>query len=472
VARRDLPIISLFSGALGLDLGLQQAGFRIAAAVECNRFAAETIRLNRPDIALIEKKVEDVTTKEILQAAKLKAGQVALITGGPSCQAFSTAGQRGSMSDPRGVMFREFLRVVAEARPRFFVMENVKGILSAAIRHRPLGKRGPGYAQLSRSERLGSALEQVLRELRKTGYYVVFDLLNAADFGVPQTRERVAFIGSRDGEPIWMPEPTHAREAEGKRKTWVTLRAAIGPLQKKRAHTFSALCPSKARFLKLVRAGQNWRSLPAAMQKKALGAAYVSWGGRSGFCRRLAWSRPAPALTTRPDSKATMLCHPRVTRPLSIQEYAAIQQFPRGWKLAGGTPQKYKQLGNAVPLGLGKAIGLAIRKAMRRRARLVPLGTVVCADRALIERLAARSDTVLNPRRMRRVKTSKAARRWLAGRNRATLLRLALPTDASAVEGRRRGTGSCPTADLRGREKIDSIRLTPTALGACAARVR
>jgi DNA (cytosine-5)-methyltransferase 1 len=342
------------------------------------------------------------------------------------------------MSDPRGIMFREFLRVVQEARPRFFVMENVKGILSAAIRHRPLGKRGPGYAPLALDERLGSALSQVLKELRKTDYYVVFDLLNSADFGVPQTRERVAFIGSRDGEPIWMPEPTHSREPTPGRKPWVTLRAAVEPL-KGTEHEFTALAPSKARFLRLVPTGGNWKDLPKRLQAKALGAAYVSWGGRSGFCRRLSWSRPAPALTTRPDSKATMLCHPTQTRPLSIEEYAAIQQFPRRWRFGGGTPQKYKQLGNAVPVGLGKAIGLAIRKAMRSRARLIPLGTVVCADQALLGRLAARPQTVLNPIRMRRVKAYKAARKWLAGEKRLDLLALAGP-QPSANGRRRSGT--------------------------------
>src|SRR5206468_875672 len=107
--RRKLPVVSLFSGALGLDLGLERAGFEIRVAVECNRFAATTIRRNRPNISVIEKKIEDVTTAEILDAAGLKPGEPVVVTAGPSCQAFSTAGQRGSMGDPRGVLFREFL---------------------------------------------------------------------------------------------------------------------------------------------------------------------------------------------------------------------------------------------------------------------------------------------------------------------------------------------------------------------------
>ncbi len=136
-----LRVISLFSGALGLDLGLHAAGFKVAVAVECNRFAAETIRKNRPRLPLIEKHIEEVTTAAILEKAGLEVGEAAVVTGGPSCQPFSTVGLRRSMGDPRGVMFKEFLRVVREARPRFFVMENVRGVLSAAARHRPLKER-------------------------------------------------------------------------------------------------------------------------------------------------------------------------------------------------------------------------------------------------------------------------------------------------------------------------------------------
>lgn len=420
----ELPVISLFSGALGLDLGLEQAGFNLRVTVECDRFAAETIRQNRPDVAVIQKRLEEVPTKEILRLAGLERGEAAVVTGGPSCQAFSTAGQRGSMSDPRGTSFREFLRVVREARPRFFVMENVKGVLSAAIRHRPLNRRGPGHPPLDAEEQLGSALLQILRDLRKTGYYVVFDLLNAADFGVPQTRERVLFLGSRDGEPVWMPQPTHSHDGKTG-KPWVSLKKAIGRLNVP-AHECSELPKGKKKWIAMVPEGGNWRDLPPRFQKQALGAAYESWGGRSGFCRRLAWDRPAPALTTRPDSKATMLAHPSELRPLSVEEYAAIQQFPQRWKLAGGTPQKYKQLGNAVPVGLGAAIGLALRNSMRRRKRiqLRAIGLIVCADPRRLHRLAARPQTVLNPERMRGVTGYHETRAWMSGRRRADVLKL------------------------------------------------
>lgn len=408
---KKLPVISLFSGALGLDLGLEQAGFQIRVAVECNRFAAETIRLNRPDIPVIERKLENVSTKEILDNARLNAEEVAVVVGGPSCQAFSTAGHRKSLADPRGTMFKEFLRVVADVRPRFFVMENVRGILSAAIRHRHLKDRGPGFPPLHPDEELGSAFTHILMELKAVGYYVVFDVLDARDYGVPQGRERVVFIGSRDGEPIATPPKTHAEVPQNGTLPWVTLREGLAGLEDP-VPAHHRLCPSKAKYLKLIPEGGNWRDLPANLREEALGGAFKSWGGRSGFFRRLAWDRPSPALTTKPDSKATMLCHPTELRTLSVREYARIQQFPDGWIFAGGLPQQFIQIGNAVPVGLGKAIAVMLRSAMRRRTRK-SVGTITCSNANLFHRLTKRPSTILNPPRMRKVKDPDQAKLWL-----------------------------------------------------------
>lgn len=430
MARPRPAIISLFSGILGLDLGLESAGFQIRVAVECNRHAAETIRTNRPDIAVIERRIEDVTTEEILAAANLRPGEPAIVTGGPSCQAFSTAGQRGSLADPRGLLFREFIRVVREAQPHFFVMENVKGIFSAAIRHRPLIERGPGYPPLTPEEELGSAFGLLLTEFQELNYYTVFDLLNAADFGVPQARERVLFMGSRDGRPMTMPEPTHEKRPTNGRLPWVTLQEALEGLNDP-APAYKELSPSRRRYITHIPEGGNWRNLPAELQEEALGKAYVSWGGRSGFFRRLAWNRPSPALTTCPDSKATMLCHPTELRPLSIREYARLQQYDDSWVFSGSVHQQYTQIGNAVPLGIGAALGNEIQRARRRKANRALLGIVDCSNIGLIHRLAARPRTMLNPARMRKVQDAQAAREWL-GKKRSR-------TEFLAFSGEKRG---------------------------------
>ena len=138
-------VVSLFSGAMGLDLGLEAAGLQVRVAVESNAVAAATIRRNRPSLPLFERPIEDVSTEEILETAGLKVGEALVVSAGPSCQTFSTAGRRQSVAEPQGMLFRHFLRVVREAKPRFFVMENVRGIMSSALVHRPLAQRGLGF---------------------------------------------------------------------------------------------------------------------------------------------------------------------------------------------------------------------------------------------------------------------------------------------------------------------------------------
>jgi DNA (cytosine-5)-methyltransferase 1 len=414
---KQLPVISLFSGALGLDIGLEKAGFQIRVAVECNRYAVETIRRNRPDITVIDRKLEDVTSEEILEAAGLRPGEPVVVTGGPCCQSFSTAGRRGSLGDPRGTMFRQFLRVVSETRPQFFVMENVHGLLSAAIRHRPLRERGPGFPPLEPEEELGSAFTLILKELKATGYFTVFDVLNTADFGVPQIRERIIFLGSRDGQPVMMPTPTHSRIPSNGQRPWVTLRRGLNRLRDP-SPVYAELSPNKKKFLEQIPEGGNWRDLPPKLHAEALGGAFVSWGGRSGFFRRLAWDRPTPALTTGPASKATMLCHPSACRPLSVREYAKLQQFPAAWTFAGGIGQQYTQIGNAVPVNLGKAIAKAIEKAIGETGNAGNLGIIACANQSLLDRLAKRPITILNPARMRKVKDPDEVTKWLGDRSR------------------------------------------------------
>ncbi len=210
--RRKRPVISLFSGAMGLDLGLEVAGLNIVVALECNSFPVATIVRNRPTLPLIDRPIEDVSSGEILEIAQLRSGEPFAVVGGPSCQVFSTAGQRQSLGDPRSTMFKHFVRVIRDTQPEFFVMENVRGLLSAAVRHRPLRQRGPGYPPLEEDEQLGSAFRQVAETLRDLGYYCVFDVLNAADYGVPQTRQRLVIVGSRDGKKVRMPRPTHDPE--------------------------------------------------------------------------------------------------------------------------------------------------------------------------------------------------------------------------------------------------------------------
>lgn len=417
----DRPLISLFSGAMGLDLGLEAAGLRTAVAVEKSKMAVETIKLNRGDeFPIFEEAIEGVETHEILDFAELRVREAFALTGGPCCQSFSTVGKRRSLGDVgRGTLFRHFKRIVSEAQPRFFIMENVNGMLSAAERHRPLDKRGPGYPPLAPDEELGSALKVIRAELAELGYYVIFGLVNCADYGVPQKRLRLVFIGSRDGEDIMIPKRTHSEKGENGTERWVTLKEAIAGIKGK--PEFMQFKEERAKLLGLLKAGQNWRSLPKALQRAALGAAADTWGGRSGFCRRLMWDKPAPTLTTDPIGRATTLCHPEELRPLSVQEYAKLQQFPDDWKFAGLTSQKYIQIGNAVPTGLGLIIGKMLIEVAEKtdkegfpREAASRLGKVV-ADDVLEKWIKKRRRTQLHPPWKRKKKGGvEAARRWVA----------------------------------------------------------
>lgn len=417
---RTKAVVSLFSGAMGLDIGLEKAGFHTAVAIEKNKTAVKTIKLNRPKIHVFDEPIEEVSSTRILEAMDQKKGEICIVSGGPCCQSFSTVGSRGSLGDPRGSLFREFTRIVEQTRPRFLIMENVKGILSAAVKHRTLNERGPGNPPLSTEEELGSALNVILSEFTALGYYVVYGLLNCADYGVPQNRLRVIFLGSRDGEDISLPIPTHSKTPVRGKLPWVTLRDAIGEITDP-SPDFIDFPPDRQELLALLTAGQNWTDLPANLQEKALGAAYISWGGRSGFCRRLEWDKPSPTLTTSPTGRATSLCHPDLLRPLTVGEYAALQQFPGDWEVVGSTQQKYIQIGNAVPVGLGWAIGQALRKTMRQTSRMgLPgdakerLGVVKCFDEELEKRLKNRSrKTQLHPTRLLKSSDPTEIKKWL-----------------------------------------------------------
>lgn len=182
--------ISLFTGAGGLDIGIEKAGFQVVSVVEQDPDAAKTIAFNRPHLnSAVARDIQNITAQNLLEEGgyvinlgrPLRIGEVDLVTGGPPCQPFSTAGKRGSVMDPRGSLFMDFIRIVEQVQPRFFVMENVKGLLSAPIRHRPHLERGMGSLPLELDEMQGSALEIVLEEIKRLGYQVIYKVMEAAD---------------------------------------------------------------------------------------------------------------------------------------------------------------------------------------------------------------------------------------------------------------------------------------------------
>ncbi|MBR1927698.1 MAG: DNA (cytosine-5-)-methyltransferase [Bacteroidales bacterium] len=196
---RDLRVISLFSGAGGLDIGFEKAGFKISVAVEIDPACCETLRSNRPHLPIINKNIIEISGNEILQAAGLKVGEAALVIGGPPCQSYSLAGLRKGLDDERGKLLFEYVRIVRETLPKGFVLENVKGLTNWDK---------------------GRALELLMDELSKPivldGNEYVYEItpprvLNAVDYGVPQYRERLVLVGNRINKPYEYPAPLPVR---------------------------------------------------------------------------------------------------------------------------------------------------------------------------------------------------------------------------------------------------------------------
>jgi DNA (cytosine-5)-methyltransferase 1 len=213
----------------------------------------------------------------------------------------------------------------------------------------------------------------VLGMLRRGGYGVSFNLYNSANFGVPQSRERVIMVCSRDGEKLPHLVPTHSQDGSFGLPKWRSLRDALKGIDPKTGN-HDEFPEERLRFYRMLGPGQYWKHLPKELHREALGRSLDSGGGKTGFLRRLDWDKPSCTLVTSPTMPATDICHPVEDRPLSVQEYARIQQFPDNWVVCGSMADRYKQIGNAVPVGLGEAVGRAILAHIEGRDEHPPSG--------------------------------------------------------------------------------------------------
>lgn len=378
--QKKYKAVSLFSGAMGLDLGLESTGgFETVACVEKEHVFCETIRHNmergrlaRGDVVVIESDIKDIDPQEVLDLCGLEEGEVDLLVGGPPCQSYSTAGRRGTVQDPRGTLIWDFLRFVEALKPKLFLMENVRGLVSAAIKHRPIKDRPEkGGQPLAPEEEPGSVIRLFVEDLKNIAdapYRLDCFEVNAVNYGAPQLRERLLFIGNRFNEVVDFPEPTHGRPDEGAKqlalggesmRPFSTLGDAIEGLCETDPVILD-FSPRKKRYLAMVPPGGNWRCLPEEVKKESMGKAYYAKGGRSGWWRRLSFDLPCPTVVTMPNHASTSLCHPTEVRSLTLKECARIQEFPDEWEFCGTTQEQYMQVGNAVPIRLGEVAGRVI----------------------------------------------------------------------------------------------------------------
>lgn len=325
-------VVELFAGAGGLALGLEQAGFNTKVAVEINKWAAKTLKTNRPNWNIIEDDIQRISQVGIKQYLK-DSEEIDLLSGGYPCQSFSYAGNRLGIDDTRGTLFYDFAKILQELIPKMFLVENVKGLVT---------------------HDKGRTLETMINVFKKVGYQVSYKVLNAVDYGVAQKRERVIIVGIRDdvkkkiNSEFEFPKPYENQ---------LTLKDILKNVPNSECATYN---DKKKEVLKYVNPGGCWRDLPDNIAREYMKATYFMGGGRTGIARRLSWDEPGLTVLCSPAQKQTERCHPDELRPFSIRENARIQSFPDDWVFEGSLSEKYKQIGNAVPVNVAKEIGLSI----------------------------------------------------------------------------------------------------------------
>ncbi|MHB1422125.1 MAG: DNA cytosine methyltransferase [Gemmataceae bacterium] len=342
-------VVSLFTGGMGLDLGIEQTGrFRLLACVEKVPAFCDTIRRNRDarrsgskSLRVYQTDIADLDLQRIKSDLELGGNDLDMVIGGPPCQAFSVFGKRRGIADSRGKLIFEFCRAVGYLKPRVFIMENVRGLLS-------LKQDG--------SKRKGSLFELVQHKFADIGYQTDCFVVNAANYGAPQIRERIIVIGNRFNLKCDFPRPTHSNRAKDGLLPFTTLGDAIRgkPDPDPTMMDFSA---RKKHYLAMVPPGGNWRSLPIEIQKESMGKTFYLKGGRSAYWRKLSFEFPSPTIVTMPNHAGTSLCHPEELRPLTVGECLRVQGFPDNWEFVGSPSEKYQQVGNAVPIVLGVLAG-------------------------------------------------------------------------------------------------------------------
>jgi DNA (cytosine-5)-methyltransferase 1 len=356
--------VSLFSGAGGLDLGLEAGGWQVIAQVEMDETCGETLRLQAegkeapPEV--VPDCIENIRPQKLLSSLGLARGELGLLAGGPPCQPFTTSGLRQGIKDARASsLFPAYFEFAKTFEPRTLLIENVDGMLSAAIRHRRLIARGKDSPPLEPEEQKGSFLKWFLEQLVLLGYSVTWGVVEAADYGVPQMRQRAILIGIHGNEPCYLPAPVFGRDGLPPYRTvrWALADVnELGPIQ--------PLSERKREVYALIPPGGNWRDLSEELRKKTMGSAYEAEGGKSGWWRRLAWDLPAPTILGMPDHSSTALIHPDEVRCLSVNECAALQSF-KGVRFAGTSRSQYQQIGNAVPVDMAKYLGEHIRRFLQ-----------------------------------------------------------------------------------------------------------
>lgn len=375
------PVVSLFTGAGGLDLGLEESGFHTAVCVEYDADCRETLRFNRPEWKLFEEgiivekgriktripgDVRDIKVDELLKFAKLQKGKVSLVVGGAPCQPFSNIGKKlGKEDEKNGDLFLEFVRMVKGIQPEAFIFENVVGITQ---------------------QKHSDVISYMASKFKGLGYGISHTVLNAANYGVPQRRERFFMIGIKGVENPAFPFPTHFKDEKHYEtfikdmevfpirnfKKWVSVKTAFKKIPKnpERRSDFAVMNISDVvvNRMTFIKEGENFKVLPMKLRPDCWKSGKHQGNDTFG---RLVSDLPSVTIRTAAYNPAKgQYIHPFENRGLSTIEMAALQSFPNEWYFKTKGREKItlvsggKQIGNAVPPVLAQAIGAAIKKQL------------------------------------------------------------------------------------------------------------
>jgi DNA (cytosine-5)-methyltransferase 1 len=356
---KQLKIVDLFAGVGGLTYGFyNNDNYHVLAANEILPKTAKAYALNHPSVRMYCEDIKDFNIAELNADLGIKKGDIDIVIGGPPCQAYSTVGRR-LLDDPRGKLFQEYYRILEELEPKFFLFENVKGLLSM---------QG------------GELLKTIMDAFSSLGYKVQYKVLNAADFGAPQIRERVIITGTKLKHGFLYPEPTHYNPEKGVvagLSPYLRLRDAIGDLpfignggesfeyssepqndfqQRMRKNAPSVLMDqnSPKNSDKLIKIMEH---LPDGGSPKDIPEELRPTSGFGNTYARLWWDKPSTTITRNLGTPSSSRCvHPKVPRALTTREGARIQCFPDNYVFYGSRSDKNLQIGEAVPTVLSDAL--------------------------------------------------------------------------------------------------------------------
>jgi DNA (cytosine-5)-methyltransferase 1 len=315
--------IEVCAGCGGLSSGLIKAGFTPLLLNDNNKDCCATLKRNHPDTNIILSSMDKIDYIPYIN-------KVDLLAGGVPCQSFSQAGLRKGLEDPRGDLMFKFIEILNLIKPKIFMIENVKGLLS---------------------HDKGKTIKKIIEMINKNDLYEInYKCLDASKYNVPQKRERVFIIGilKTIKKSFKFPEESIHKKV---------LKDVLLDVPNSQGAKYN---DDKIKLFKMIPQGGCWINLPEDLQRKYLGNSFNSGGGKRGILYRLSLEKPSLTLLCTPSQKQTERCHPLEERPLTIREYARIQTFDDDYNFTGSITSQYKQIGNAIPVELARQIGVCL----------------------------------------------------------------------------------------------------------------